>query len=182
MPVEVVRRKRVGARGGDAARLAVVIQHVLKEEGAGHREVSVLLTDDQEIQELNRGFRGKDKPTDVLAFGLDEAEGADVTLGPLGDVVISVERARIQAEGRGKDLDSELELLAVHGTLHLLGFDHQEPADAKKMQARTRALRRQLKPKAALVGAQRRSTTRGRSVAGQVDAPRTKARPARRRR
>lgn len=145
MPVELVRRRRRGALGGDAARLRQVVQHVLSAEGAGHRDVSVLLTDDGEIQALNRDFRGKDKPTDVLAFALDEAEGADVTVGPLGDVVISVERAKEQAEGRRTKLDAELELLAVHGTLHLLGFDHLEPADAKKMRARTRALRRQLK-------------------------------------
>lgn len=145
MPVELVRRRRKGALGGDAARLSQVVQHVLNVEGAGHREVSVLLTDDREIHELNRNFRGKDKPTDVLAFALDEAEGSDVTVGPLGDVVISVERAKAQAKGRRTPLDAELELLAVHGTLHLLGFDHLEPADAKKMRARTRALRRQLK-------------------------------------
>ena len=118
----------------------------LEAEGATEREVSVLLTDDVEIQGLNATYRAKDKPTDVLAFALDEGEGG--ALDPsLGDVVISVERAASQARSRGVTLDAELELLAVHGTLHLLGYDHDAPDEAKLMRARTRAIR---KPLAAL--------------------------------
>jgi probable rRNA maturation factor len=142
--VDMVRRRRSGARGGDGARLKAVIAHVLVAEGVADRSVSLVLTDDREIHQLNRDYRKKDKPTDVLAFALDEAEDADRT-GPLGDVIISVERAQAQAKGRRVTLDAELELLAVHGTLHLLGYDHQQAAEARRMRARTRAIRRQLR-------------------------------------
>lgn len=112
-------------------------------EGADAREVSILLTDDHEIQDLNRAYRGFDKPTDVLAFALDEAEDGAVDPS-LGDVVVSVERAQQQAVSRRVDLDAELELLVVHGTLHLLGYDHDDPDEARVMRNRTRAIRRYL--------------------------------------
>lgn len=71
--------------------------------------------------------------------------GEDGAVDPcLGDVVISVERATAQAASRKAPLDSELELRAVHGTLHLLGYDHAEPEEAKLMRARTRRIRRKL--------------------------------------
>ena len=114
------------------------IEHTLRSEGAHGREVSLLLTDDEEIHELNRQWRGKDKPTDVLAFALDEA---GESFGPLGDVIVSVERAGAQAKSRRVPLDQELELLVVHGTLHLLGYDHEAPEDARRMRRRTRQIR-----------------------------------------
>lgn len=163
MPVQVMRRRRDGARGGNLRDVRRVVERTLEAEDACHREVSVLLTDNREIQNLNLRWRSRDSPTDVLAFALDECEGArsasrgqrgsrgshvsrirDTPLGDLGDVVISVERARHQARSRGVSLESELELLAVHGTLHLLGYDHAEPNDADLMRARTRAIRRLL--------------------------------------
>jgi probable rRNA maturation factor len=123
-------------------RIDRAISATLEKEGVD-RDVEVLLTDDAEIHVLNRDYRHKDKPTDVLAFAFDEAEGP---LGPLGQLVISVERAKAQALSRRVTLDSELELLAVHGALHLLGYDHSEPEEAKEMRARTRAIRRGLRP------------------------------------
>lgn len=141
MTIEIARRRRAGARGGDARAIRRAVEATLIAEGAAGREVSVLLTDDAEIHTLNRDYRGKDKPTDVLAFALDEAGGP---AGPLGDVIISVERAEAQAASRRVTLASELELLAVHGTLHLLGHDHGEPEEAGRMRARTRAIRRAL--------------------------------------
>ncbi len=142
MSIDLVRRRREGARGGRLAGVRRAVLETLRAEGALDREVSVVLTDDREIHALNREWRGKDKPTDVLAFALDEAGGP---IGSLGDVVISVERARAQAKSRRVELDRELELLAVHGTLHLLGYDHAEPAEAREMRARTRAIRRRLR-------------------------------------
>lgn len=142
MAVLIERRRRKGARGGAARQVRRAVEAVLAYEGAVHREVSVLLTDDAEIQTLNRDYRGVDKPTDVLAFAMDEAGAVDLSLG---DVVISVERARAQAASRNVELDRELELLAVHGTLHLLGYDHAEPGEARVMRNRTRAIRRGLR-------------------------------------
>jgi len=110
-------------------------------------ELSILLTDDAEIQRLNRDWRGKDKATDVLSFPQVEVSGLRAlaravsrngtrALPPwwLGDVVISVERARAQAAANGLSLREELETLLVHGLLHLLGFDHEKGrADALRM-------------------------------------------------
>jgi probable rRNA maturation factor len=140
--VELVRRRRVGARGGDARAARRTAETTLELEGVSGREVSILLTDDAEIQTLNRDFRGLDAPTDVLAFAFDETEGAPSPT--LGDVVVSVERAKAQARSRRVELDAELELLVVHGTLHLLGYDHAESEEARAMRRRTRAIRRQL--------------------------------------
>jgi probable rRNA maturation factor len=142
MPVEITRRRTLGARGGSTASVRRAVLAVLEAEGASDREVSVLLTDDREIHALNRDYRKKDAPTDVLAFAFDEGPGPRT--GVLGDVIISVERAKIQAKSRRVDLESELELLAVHGTLHLLGYDHAEPEEARRMRSRTRSIRRSL--------------------------------------
>lgn len=141
MAVDFLRRRRPGARGGDAKHVKRAVLATLAAEGASERDVAVLLTDDAEIHVLNRDFRGVDKPTDVLAFSLDEAEGGSLDAS-LGDVIISVERAAKQARSRKVTLDAELELLAVHGTLHLLGYDHAEPGEAREMRSRTRAIRR----------------------------------------
>jgi len=151
LTVALTRRRRTGAAGGSARHVRRAVLATLEAEGAKARDVSILLTDDPEIRGLNRTYRGFDKPTDVLAFGLDEAElpeglAAALAVGPLGDVVISVETARRQAERRRTSLDQELELLAVHGTLHLLGYDHERPEDARRMRSRTRSIRRHLAP------------------------------------
>jgi len=103
-------------------------------------ELSVVLTDDGEIHALNRDFRGKDKPTDVLAFALREGEGAEHAGELLGDVVVSVETARRQAARRGRPLDAELRMLLAHGLLHLVGWDHRTDAEDRAMKGRTRAL------------------------------------------
>lgn len=109
-------------------------------------ELSILLTDDSHIRMLNRDWRGKNKATDVLSFpqvssdelrGLSRAAKAKPRSVPewwLGDVVISLDRAREQAEEHGLSLEQELEVLLAHGLLHLLGFDHERgPAEATKM-------------------------------------------------
>ncbi|WP_240511967.1 rRNA maturation RNase YbeY [Paludifilum halophilum] len=91
-------------------------------------EVSVLIVDDEKIYRLNREYRGVDRPTDVLSFPQWEPEEDPVTEGggpvPLGDIVISLPRAREQAEKYGHSLNREMGFLAVHGFLHLLGYDH----------------------------------------------------------
>ena len=124
------------------------------EQFEGAAEVSVTFVDNEAIRELNREYRGKDAPTDVLSFPLyededdfddgfvlgpdleeDEAEDAPIAIG---DIVISVERAKAQAEEYGHSFDRELAFLAVHSTLHLLGYDHErseeEDADQRRRQ------------------------------------------------
>lgn len=92
-------------------------------------EVSVLLTDDSGIRELNRRFRGIDEPTDVLTFPAPE----DVP-GLIGDLAISIPFASRQADERGISLRDEVSYLAIHGALHLAGFDDEEEADRAAMQ------------------------------------------------
>jgi probable rRNA maturation factor len=102
-------------------------------------ELSIALVDDRTIRELNRIYRRKDKPTDVLAFPMDAGEdGADKEL--LGDVIVSIPTARRQARVRGRPLLAELTLLLAHGLLHLLGYDHRTDAEERRMNARAREL------------------------------------------
>jgi probable rRNA maturation factor len=101
-------------------------------------ELSVLLTDDSEIHRLNREHREKDKPTDVLAFAMDE--NVPDPAGILGDVVISLDTAFRQARARKRPLLEEVRFLLAHGVLHLIGYDHAEPAEKREMVAMTRRL------------------------------------------
>jgi len=91
------------------------------------QELSLVVTTDRAIQVLNRDWRGKDKPTDVLSFGLQASPDL------LGDVVISLDTARRQASEGGRPLTDELARLLAHGLLHLLGHDHEVSADARRM-------------------------------------------------
>jgi len=100
-------------------------------------EVSVVLANDQYIHELNRQYRGKDCPTDVLSFALNEGEDPEVIDAPgevlLGDIIISIETATRQAEEYGHSLERELAYLTVHGILHLLGYDHMTEEEKSEM-------------------------------------------------
>lgn len=140
MPVEVTRRRREGARGGDARKVRRAIEVALEAEGAGARMVSLLLTDDREIHALNAQWRGKDKPTDVLAFAMREGDGV-LDPGLLGDVVISVDTARRQQKKRGRlGLEQEIAFLWSHGLCHLLGYDHDDDDEEAEMNARMKQL------------------------------------------
>ncbi len=108
-------------------------------------EVGLTITDDEGIRELNRQHRGIDAATDVLSFPLQEYESPEKLkivfpqpAGeplPLGDIVISYPRAVEQAAEYGHSLNRELAFLAVHGAMHLLGYDHEVPSDAAQMRA-----------------------------------------------
>ncbi|HHW01549.1 MAG TPA: rRNA maturation RNase YbeY [Thermoanaerobacterales bacterium] len=121
--------------------LAGILEFALaKEQAAQDAEVSVVLVDDTCIKELNRQYRAKDTPTDVLSFAMRESgpeeetiEGEPLAEQLLGDIVISVERARDQAKEYGHSFERELGYLAVHGILHLLGYDHEKEDDKKIM-------------------------------------------------
>lgn len=103
-------------------------------------ELSIALVDDDEIARLNAQWRQKSQPTDVLSFSLVEGDHADHRGGLLGDVVISVETAHRQAADRHRSLDEIVTRLVIHGTLHLIGFDHEDDADARRMAAEERRL------------------------------------------
>jgi len=103
-------------------------------------EVSFVLTDDERIHELNKVYRGKDKPTDVLAFAMHEGEFGALAGHVLGDVIVSVATARKQALSRRAALLDEVTMLLAHGLLHLLGWDHDTPAKDRRMRAETARL------------------------------------------
>lgn len=100
-------------------------------------EVGVTLTDNEYIKELNTKYRNKECSTDVLSFALNEGEEPEIVDGPsvnlIGDIIISVETAQMQAEEYGHSLERELAFLTVHGMMHLLGYDHIEEEDRIEM-------------------------------------------------
>ncbi|MFG6148482.1 rRNA maturation RNase YbeY [Halobacillus sp. B23F22_1] len=110
-----------------------------KENIAGESELSITFVDNKEIQELNRNYRQKDNPTDVISFAMQELGEGEVEVQNedlpvlLGDIVISVDKAKEQAEDYKHSLEREFAFLALHGFLHLLGYDHMNEEDEKKM-------------------------------------------------
>jgi probable rRNA maturation factor len=120
-------------------RLRQVAEAVLRHEGSCG-QVTVVVTDDVGIQELNHDFLGINAPTDVLSFGAQEAAGPFVVAPEagnyLGDVIVSYPRAAAQAAEQGHPAGRELDLLVVHGLLHLLGYDHATEAEQAVMWAR----------------------------------------------
>ena len=105
--------------------------------GLGGRAVSVLLTSDAEMRELNREHRGQDRPTDVLSWSyINEGDAEDVdddAPPPLGDLAVSLERAAAQARENGWDLHTELLRLLAHGCAHLAGYDHETAPQERAM-------------------------------------------------
>lgn len=113
----------------DQRRVKRQVSLILKKMGCIKSEISILFVDDDEIQVLNRDYRGKDKPTDVLSFsqgrtGIPVCQQAGMPV-LLGDVVISLETAKRQARERGHPFIKEVLILLTHGILHLLGYDHE---------------------------------------------------------
>lgn len=129
--------------------LKSLAKQVLQAEDCGkNTEVSILLTNDEEIAELNKEYRDTEGPTDVLSFSQvegDEEFAPDMDEHLLGDIVISVETAKRQAEEAGKSTEDEVHMLLTHGLLHLLGYDHAEPEEAEQMFARQNELLNSIK-------------------------------------
>lgn len=133
-----------GTRGLRRDRTGRFARRLLEALGEGGAELSVALVDDASGAALNERWRGRAGPTDVLAFALREGPHAGHRGVLLGDVVIAVGVARRQAEARGHDLETECHRLLVHGVLHLLGYDHVRPDEARRMRAKERTLWRRL--------------------------------------
>lgn len=101
------------------------------------------MTDDDSIQALNKQFRNKDKPTNVLAFPMQEGEFSDISPALLGDLVISCETAKREAQKAGISTEERLSQLLIHGTLHLVGFDHEKNEEnAKQMEEKSLSILR----------------------------------------
>lgn len=117
----------------DSGLLVKACQATIRETQPGREiEVTLVVTDDAQVKELNRQFRKLDMVTDVLSFPSDEID-LDTGLPYLGDILISYPQAQLQALQAGHPVESELQLLTVHGMLHLLGFDHASEEEKKEM-------------------------------------------------
>lgn len=123
-------------------------------EGVTEGEVALTFVDDEAIHQLNRDYRGIDRPTDVLSFAMNESldeeldivyeveegEELDEPTDMLGDIIISVDRAQLQAQEYGHSLKREIGFLFLHGFLHLLGYDHQDEASEAEMMGKQEAI------------------------------------------
>lgn len=129
-----------GVKEADIELVEKLLQHAAKiEEIEEESEVSVTFVTNEAIHEINREYRDKDQPTDVISFAMEELGEDEVEIigegmpRVLGDIIISTDRTREQAEEYGHSFERELGFLAVHGFLHLLGYDHMTPDDEKVM-------------------------------------------------
>jgi probable rRNA maturation factor len=156
--IDVFAADEQAERSVDLARWSDLVRASLEDEGVrGDIEVSLIFADTAAIAELNGRFMGQDGPTDVLAFPIDDEPSPSGRVpdsggtGPgdppepampvlVGDVVICPEVAARHARENQVSLEDEIALLCVHGVLHLLGWDHEDPAEAEAMEAREREL------------------------------------------
>ncbi|OAB30089.1 metalloprotease [Paenibacillus macquariensis subsp. defensor] len=134
--------------------LEAALQKAGEAESVIDGEVALTFVNDEQIHELNRDYRGIDRPTDVLSFAMNDSlddeleivyelgEGEEMEEIPdvLGDIIISVSRAKLQSEEFGHSLEREIGFLFVHGFLHLLGYDHQDKASEDEMMGKQEAV------------------------------------------
>jgi probable rRNA maturation factor len=138
----------------DGSWVKKIVRQVLKAERVTPPyEMSLVFTDSETVRQLNRDYRGVDESTDVLAFSMLPQKGTDSSfpLPPdgvtrLGEVIISYPQAAEQAKEQGHSPERELALLVIHGILHLLGYDHEEPEAENKMRERERELMERCSP------------------------------------
>ena len=134
----------------EASRLNSVVESVLSAQNAGSNvELSLVITGQEVVQQLNKIYRGKDESTDVLAFSMVPAgqePGAPPFVMPpdgvahLGEVIISYPQAVIQAKERQHPVDREIAILIIHGVLHLLGYEHDKPDLERQMRGREKEI------------------------------------------
>lgn len=134
--------------------LNTLLQLAAEAEGITEGEVELTFVDDNQIHQLNRDYRGIDRPTDVLSFAMHESLDEELNIvyevededeinsisDVLGDVIISITRAKAQSEDYGHSIEREIGFLFVHGFLHLLGYDHQDEASEKEMMSKQEAV------------------------------------------
>ncbi|KAF6617238.1 putative rRNA maturation factor [Paenibacillus jamilae] len=134
--------------------LNTLLEEAGKAEGVIDGEVALTFVNDDQIHELNRDYRGIDRPTDVLSFAMKETldEELEIIYEPteenplndvpdvLGDIIISVQTAQAQSEEYGHSIEREIGFLFVHGFLHLLGYDHQDDASEAEMMGKQEAV------------------------------------------
>nr|WP_295831468.1 rRNA maturation RNase YbeY [uncultured Azospirillum sp.] len=140
--VDVTVSREAGGWAEDAEwlaeRAALAALGAAYDDEEGPAELSVVLADDELVHRLNREYRGKDKPTNVLSFALTEAEEPEAQEGVpvmLGDVILAYETVAREASEQGKSFKDHMTHLVMHGVLHLLGYDHETDDEAEEMEA-----------------------------------------------
>lgn len=126
----------------DKRKIRSTIIILLKYLDCADKEVSLSFVNDETIQQLNKQYRCKDKPTNVLSFSLQEGEFGNINPHVLGDIVISVDTAKIDASNNSRSFEQEIDYLIIHGLLHLLGYNHENTTkeETKKMQKKEKDL------------------------------------------
>ncbi len=131
----------------DSERLSRAIGETLSGEASSPVELSLVITNEERVQELNRIYRGKDEPTDVLSFALQDGEpfvAPPDGILHLGEVFISYPQAVTQAKEYNHSIELEVAILAIHGVLHLLGYDHETQEDEREMRTREEMVMREI--------------------------------------
>ena len=114
---------------------------ILNALGYPDAELSILIVDDQQIAQLNRQYLNREGPTNVIAFSMRQGQFSDIAPNLLGDVVISADTAHREAQSAGISMQDRFDQLLIHGTLHLLGYDHENTeAEARKMEEKNNEL------------------------------------------
>jgi probable rRNA maturation factor len=135
MEINVLIEEGLETEPGEEWLQQVMEKALLAEKMPPHIEISLVITGQAQIQELNRQYRGQDSPTDVLSFAMSESaeNEPEAFIGPpdgllhLGEIIVSYPQAVIQAQEHGHSVKKELVVLIVHGILHILGYDHEKP-------------------------------------------------------
>jgi probable rRNA maturation factor len=147
LSIDIIRESSLwDAEPGVDALLEKAVEAAAAEVSTSDAELAIVLSDDSQIRRLNSEWRGIDKPTNVLSFPSPDAHQNAVQAGPrlLGDVVIAYETTAREAKEEQKPFAHHLSHLAVHGFLHLVGYDHETDADAEAMEAFERTILAQL--------------------------------------
>jgi probable rRNA maturation factor len=126
----------VPVRGFKPSDLKALVERILKDESRPDCGLTVIFTNSAHLRRLNRRYRGRDRVTDVISFAMTEGVDSRYNAKELGDVFISLPRARRQAKEYHATAEEEIRRLTVHGVLHLLGYDHVKPGQAPKMRRR----------------------------------------------
>jgi len=138
LEIEILENIEISSDIRDTIRSSA--EKALIAEGIDRCELSILLTNDNEIKDLNAKYRNVNAVTDVLAFAMREGIDGDLNDEILGDIVISIPTAERQAKEYGHSVYAELALLTIHGVLHLLGYDHSKRDEAKIMQEKQKEI------------------------------------------
>ncbi|MCF6249512.1 MAG: rRNA maturation RNase YbeY [Desulfobacula sp.] len=120
-------------------------KQILNDLACNSHELSIVITNDDEVHQLNKTYRGIDKPTNVLSFPMQEGQFSEINPGLLGDVVISIDTAQKEADTADISLSQRMSQLLIHGILHLVGYDHETGQnEAKAMETKSLELLRQI--------------------------------------